>query len=125
MGDPGQNHNTTDLSVPDIDGDASSPRIPAFPSEKQFTLHMRLLNTSNSAQNIRISSVKQKMTTCLIAGDATRTLVGLVEPGSSIDFSLDFFPLVKGVLKVTGLRVLDLVSGAEKEIENLLDVFIF
>lgn len=97
---------------------------PAYPTERQFSIQCRITNTTLARQNIRIQSIKQRMGSCLVSGNAD-TDVGVIEAGQSVDFSLDFFPLVQGVLKITGLRVLDLISGTDLDIDCLCDVFVY
>ncbi|KAI8612896.1 hypothetical protein BC830DRAFT_525535 [Chytriomyces sp. MP71] len=80
-------------------------------AEEPFTLRMRLWNNSPSdSVDATVQFVKSRMSSVLLLGAAERK-VGAVGPLGFADFDVDFFPLLGGVQKVTGLRVLDGRAG--------------
>ncbi|KAJ3236202.1 hypothetical protein HDU78_004732 [Chytriomyces hyalinus] len=89
--------------------------------EAPFTLPCRLWNNSASDTiDATVLFVKSRMSSVLLLGPSERA-VGVVAPESYIDFSIDFFPLLSGVQKVTGLRVLD-GKGGTLDVDVLCEV---
>ncbi|KAI8807165.1 hypothetical protein BJ742DRAFT_679287 [Cladochytrium replicatum] len=93
-------------------------------AEKGFSVPVRVYNNmSNETARISIAGVKSKMSSVLLRGAAER-YVGEVPPLGFTDITLDFFPLLAGLHKITGLKMVELNSGLTKEIDTLADVSI-
>ncbi|KAJ3026374.1 UNVERIFIED_CONTAM: hypothetical protein HDU68_005742 [Siphonaria sp. JEL0065] len=98
---------------------------PAVVAEKPFRATCRLWNLSVEDQEIdaTVLFVKAKMSSVLLVGPSERK-VGVVGGGGFVDFDVDFFPLLSGVQKVSGLKVLDARSNSGFEVDVLCEVVV-
>jgi hypothetical protein len=90
--------------------------------EQPFQVHFRITNRSDSLMRLQLSSVRSRMGSILLNGQASRVL-GDLDPSSSIDVKLEFLPLTSGLQSVGGLKITDIFSGENRDIE-LADVFV-
>ncbi|KAJ3057266.1 hypothetical protein HK097_009925 [Rhizophlyctis rosea] len=93
-------------------------------AEQPFTVTCRIRNNQpNDRLRITVQGVKSKMSSVLLKGVSERS-VGVVEVGGSVDFELEFFPLLVGMHKITGLKVLEAISGTSRDVDSLADVYV-
>ncbi|KAJ3088713.1 hypothetical protein HK102_008116 [Quaeritorhiza haematococci] len=93
-------------------------------AEEPFALTCRVRNNgTDKSVKIAITGVKSRMSSVLLHGPAEK-LIGEVGPFEHRDFTLHFFPLLAGLHKITGLKVLEVNSGVTKELDNLADVYV-
>ncbi|KAI9207019.1 uncharacterized protein BJ171DRAFT_472990 [Polychytrium aggregatum] len=93
-------------------------------AERPFVLACRISsNTSTETLNISVSGVKSRMSSVLLRGPSELTL-GPLAPLQTIDFELEFFPLLTGLHKITGLRINELNSGTSHDVESIADIFV-
>ncbi|KAI9340314.1 hypothetical protein BDR26DRAFT_861696 [Obelidium mucronatum] len=91
-------------------------------AEKPFRATCRLWNHSlENEMDASVVFVKSKMSSVLLLGPSERK-VGPVPVGGSVEFEVDFFPLLSGVQKVSGMRILDSRSSNGFEIDVLCEV---
>jgi trafficking protein particle complex subunit 13 len=97
------------------------PRICA---EVPFSLVCRVRNNM-TAEHIKISvaGVKSRMSSVLLWG-ASERVVGDIPPLEYRDFELELFPLLAGLHKVTGLKIVEMITGVTRDIDILTDVYI-
>ncbi|KAG0240895.1 hypothetical protein BGW41_006551 [Actinomortierella wolfii] len=87
------------------------------------------IGSSSAAQQqqdvmkLMLTGVKQKMGSVLLSGANSRSL-GQVMPGGEVRVKLDWFPLMSGVQKIGGLRIVDIVSGFTLELDHLTYCFV-
>ncbi|KAI7868581.1 hypothetical protein BDF14DRAFT_1791807 [Spinellus fusiger] len=91
--------------------------------ETPFQLGLRIRNHSGQSMKLVVSAVKTKMGSVLLSGLSSRQL-GDLAPGQSTETQIEFFPLTPGLQRVTGLRVMDLLTGYMKDVDHLCDVFV-
>jgi hypothetical protein len=92
-------------------------------AEQPFKLNCKLRNNSPDTLRVVISGVKSKMSSVLLWGPSERYL-GDVAPRGEVEFQLEFFPLLSGLHKVTGIKATDALSNTSKDLETLADVFV-
>ncbi|KAJ3299039.1 hypothetical protein HK104_010054 [Borealophlyctis nickersoniae] len=92
-------------------------------AEVPFTLPCRIRNNLTSAIRLTISGVKSKMSSVLLRGPSDHTL-GNIEPLEHLDFELEFFPLLTGLHKITGLKISESLSGTSRDVDSLADVYV-
>ncbi|KAJ3403339.1 hypothetical protein HDV05_007874, partial [Chytridiales sp. JEL 0842] len=92
-------------------------------AEEPFELRCVLRNNSDSLVRVIVSGVKSRMSSVLLWGPADR-YVGDVQVGGQVEFGLEFFPLLTGLHKVTGLKLSDSLSGMTRDLESLTDVYV-
>ena len=64
------------------------------------------------------------MSSLLLKGPNEISL-GILNPGDSISIVLEFFPLLTGLHKITGLRIVEAGSlGVVKEVDSLCEVLV-
>ncbi|CEP14942.1 hypothetical protein [Parasitella parasitica] len=91
--------------------------------ERPFRLGIRVRNHSNDNMKLVLSSIKTKMGSVLLSGLGSKQL-GEVRPNQSAETHIEFFPLTPGLQRVGGLRVMDLLSGYTKDIDQICDIFV-
>ena len=93
-------------------------------AEQPFTVTCRIRNNQpNDKLRITVQGVKSKMSSVLLRGVSEKS-VGVVEVGGCVDFDLEFFPLLVGMHKITGLKVLEAISGTSRDVDSLADVYV-
>ncbi|KAJ1534781.1 hypothetical protein HK096_003450 [Nowakowskiella sp. JEL0078] len=93
-------------------------------AEQPFILLCRVYNNlPTETAKIIVVGVKSKMSSILLRGTSDR-YVGEIPPMESMDVTLEFFPLLSGLHKITGLKIVEMKTGVGKEVENLTDVFV-
>ncbi|RKP22548.1 hypothetical protein SYNPS1DRAFT_25672 [Syncephalis pseudoplumigaleata] len=90
--------------------------------EQPFDVEFRVTNRSDAQMRLQLSAVRTRMGAVLLNGQASR-LLGELEPGASMDVTLEFLSLESGLHPVGGLKLTDLIGGENKDIE-LTDVFV-
>lgn len=93
-------------------------------AERPFSLTCQIRNNlPGESLRIIVSGVKSKMSSVLLWG-ASETDAGEVRALESVPVVLRFFPLVSGLHKVTGLRLMETLSGTSRDIDVLTEVFV-
>ncbi|KAI9328190.1 hypothetical protein DFJ73DRAFT_766077 [Zopfochytrium polystomum] len=93
-------------------------------AERPFRLRCQLRNNlPTETLRVTVSGVKNKMSSVLLWGPS-EVSVGEVGPLGIKEFELEFFPLVAGLHKVTGLRLTETTSGTSRDVDVLTDVFV-
>lgn len=92
-------------------------------SEEPFRATLRVTNNTSDAVHIMVSSVKAKMSSILLSGVSEKDL-GWVGGRDSFKFELDFFPLLTGLHKLSGLRLTDMTTGYTRDVDNLTDILV-
>ncbi|KAJ3036052.1 hypothetical protein HDV00_003099 [Rhizophlyctis rosea] len=119
---------TSQLSrkVPPLDPyEITVTRMPQIvQAELPFTVSCRIRNNSASERlHISIAGVKSKMSSVLLSGPSEKQL-GVVEAQEHVDFDLEFFPLLAGMHKITGLKISEAISGTSRDVDSLADVYV-
>ncbi|KAI9596455.1 hypothetical protein BDF19DRAFT_421497 [Syncephalis fuscata] len=81
--------------------------------EKPFNIEFRITNRSDAQMRLQLSAVRTRMGSVLLNGQASR-LLGELEPGTSMDVTLEFLSLASGLHPVGGLKLTDLIGGETK-----------
>ncbi|KAJ3083602.1 hypothetical protein HDU99_008096 [Rhizoclosmatium hyalinum] len=93
-------------------------------AERPFRATCRLSNYLGNDLDASIVFVKGKMSSVLLVGDSERKVGVVAGEGGFVDFEVDFFPLLSGVQKVTGMKVVDGKSGVGYDIDVLCEVVV-
>ncbi|KJE92725.1 hypothetical protein CAOG_03639 [Capsaspora owczarzaki ATCC 30864] len=91
--------------------------------EVPFTVQCRITNYSEHKMSLRLFAVKSRMTGVLAAGVSGQSL-GELFPEASKIIPLEFFPAVPGLQRVSGLRLMDVITGKSFEIDSFMDVLV-
>ncbi|KAI8595114.1 hypothetical protein EDD21DRAFT_344906 [Dissophora ornata] len=94
--------------------------------EEIFSIEILVKNQSPSGSTntmkLMLTGVKH-MGAILLSGPNSRQL-GAVPPGGEVRVRLDWFPLMSGVQKIGGIRIVDIISGYTVELEHLTNCFV-
>ncbi|XP_031552970.1 trafficking protein particle complex subunit 13-like [Actinia tenebrosa] len=100
-------------------------RIPdTVPVETRFPVEFKLKNTCERKMDLRLLMTKSKDGAMMWCGTSGRN-IGVLVPGSHLDLKLHLLPLSAGLQSVSGLRVLDNLSGRTYEFDNITSVFVY
>lgn len=93
-------------------------------AELPFSITCRIRNNGASERlRLSIGGVKSKMSSVLLSGASEKQL-GVLEPQEHVDFDLEFFPLLAGMHKITGLKISEAISGTSRDVDGLADVYV-
>ena len=107
---------TRKLSVPTPFNVAVLSRPEEVYAEDVFSITFRVKNLLNDKARLSLVAVKNKMGSILIQGTSERML-GVLEKGAVKDVKVDFLGLYPGFYGVTGLRLVDRISGQEMDVD--------
>ncbi|KAI8824058.1 uncharacterized protein EV422DRAFT_493224 [Fimicolochytrium jonesii] len=94
-------------------------------AEQPFSMTCRVYNNLVSETlRLTLSGIKANMSSILLMGASERAF-GNVPPLEHVDVTLQFFPLLAGLHKVSGFRLSEMVSGTSKDINHLTDLFVW
>jgi len=92
-------------------------------TEIPFKVQCRIKNNLVSEPvKVVLGGVKSKMSTVLPWGQGD-IILEEIEPMGLKDVSLDFYPLLPGLHKISGIKITETISGISREID-LADVFV-
>eukprot|EP01135_Chromosphaera_perkinsii_P012309 Nk52_evm1s2635 gene=Nk52_evmTU1s2635 len=91
--------------------------------ERAFNIECCITNLSERKMNLRLYSVKSKMNKVFMNGTSGQ-YIGEFPPDCIKGLNISLFPVVTGLQRVSGLRLVDLISGKTYDIDNLVDVLI-
>lgn len=91
--------------------------------ETPFSIDCKIVNYSDRKMSLKLVAEKSRMSGVLVNGVSGQTL-GEIPPEGFRMFKLDLFPIAAGLQKVSGLRVLDGITGRSIDLENVTDVFV-
>ncbi|KAI8915070.1 hypothetical protein BC831DRAFT_438842 [Entophlyctis helioformis] len=87
--------------------------------EQPFKLKIRMRNNVVGERlRLSIRGVKNKMTNVLLRGPNDID-VGTLDGAAHTDIDLEFFSLVAGLQRITGIQVTDKISGTTRDIDSL------
>ncbi|KAF9899744.1 hypothetical protein BX616_002867 [Lobosporangium transversale] len=112
----------TNRSFDTSSGQSSQQQQQQQPQQHQQHPQPSLAQDQNSMKLI-LTGVKQKMGAVLLSGPNSRQL-GAVPAGGEVRVRLDWFPLVGGVQKIGGIRIVDIISGYTVEVDHLTNCFV-
>ncbi|TPX58516.1 hypothetical protein PhCBS80983_g03082 [Powellomyces hirtus] len=94
-------------------------------AEQPFTLTCRVHNNLVSETlRLTLHGVKSKMSSVLLMGPSDHAF-GNIGPLQHVDITLQFFPLLAGLHKISGFRLAEMVSGTSRDIDNLAEVYVW
>ncbi|KAK3755626.1 hypothetical protein QZH41_017612 [Actinostola sp. cb2023] len=96
----------------------------AVPVETRFSVEFKLNNTCDRKMDLRILMTKSKDGEMMWCGTSGKNL-GCLVPGASLDLNLNLLPLSAGLQSVSGLLVIDKLSGRTYEFDNIASVFVY
>ncbi|KAJ3385045.1 hypothetical protein HDU92_003272 [Lobulomyces angularis] len=118
---------TSDLTTKPLKVEAFELAIISIPdviySEEPFKLKLSLKNNSNTKAHYIISAVKVKMSSILLNGNSDLDLGEFLEKEEK-NFEMEFFPLLTGLHKIVGVKVIETFSSVEREVDKLAEIFV-
>ncbi|XP_048586809.1 trafficking protein particle complex subunit 13 [Nematostella vectensis] len=96
----------------------------AVPVERPFPVSLKLKNTCDRKMDLRLLMTKSKDGAMMWCGTSGKAL-GPLHPGAAFDLNLNLLPLSAGLQNISGLRVIDKLSGRTYEFDNITSVFVF
>jgi hypothetical protein len=99
----------------------TSPTIVTL--EHPFVMDCEIWNHGTMTASIQLSIVKTRMGSVLFVGSSVVD-VGDVLPKQSQRVQLRLFPLSPGLQRVEGLRLVDIYTGNQRDLDGLADVYV-
>ncbi|KXS21234.1 DUF974-domain-containing protein [Gonapodya prolifera JEL478] len=96
------------------------------PLERPFRITVRIRN-NDPADAVRVvlqASGRKAMGSVLLRGPSTYHVGDVPPRGGVREVQLEYVPVVAGLHRVGGFRVVDLISGAAREVEGVAEVFV-
>jgi hypothetical protein len=75
-------------------------------------------NLSGERQRLSVKGIRAKMSNILLKG-RNDIDIGVLDGQSSLDFELEFFPLLTGLHPISGLMISEKISGLTLDLDQL------
>ena len=91
--------------------------------EVPFSVSCKITNASAHKLTPRLCVAAEKQAGVMINGVSGRSL-GTIEPGGSVETTLNLFPMFPGLQSISGIRIVEQQFDKRYEFDQIADVFV-